>query len=87
MQIDLLWCRRPLLLRGWASPRIQDDPISRDPVDTGVDLRIDQLLGEGTVGTTWLRIYPHGHHLMAERLNPVAKKGTRPSALPAITIG
>jgi hypothetical protein len=32
---------------------IQGDSMSKDPMDTGVDLRLTQLLGEGTVGTTW----------------------------------
>jgi hypothetical protein len=46
--------------------------MSKDHVDTGVDLHIAQLLGEGK---TWLLIHPHGHHPLMERLNPAAEKG------------
>jgi hypothetical protein len=49
--------------------------MSKDPVDTGVDLHIVQLLRVGTVGTTWPCIHPHGHLPLVERLNPVAEKG------------
>jgi hypothetical protein len=49
--------------------------MSKDNMVPGVDLRITQLLREGTSGTTWPRIHPHGRLPLMERGNPVAKKG------------
>jgi hypothetical protein len=44
------------------------DP-GEDLVDPGVDLRITQLLEEGTDWTTWPRIHPHCSRSLMERLN------------------
>jgi hypothetical protein len=44
-------------------------------MNPGVDLYVAQPIGEGTIGTTWPRIHPHGHFLLMERLNPAAKEG------------
>jgi hypothetical protein len=49
--------------------------MSKDPVDLSVDLCIAQLLEEGTIGTTWHRIHPHGHLPLIEQLNPTTEKG------------
>jgi hypothetical protein len=46
-------------------------------MDTGVDLRIAQLLKEGMIRTTWPRIHPHGDHPLAERLDLLAEKGSQ----------
>jgi hypothetical protein len=35
--------------------------MNKDPLDLRVDLRIIQLGGEETVGTTWPQIHPHCH--------------------------
>jgi hypothetical protein len=43
----------PFPLVGGAGPKIQIGPMSKDPVDPGVDLSITQLLREGTAETTW----------------------------------
>jgi hypothetical protein len=74
MLTNLPWCCRPLPLGGGADPKTQINPVSKDHVDPGVDLCIVQLIGEGTLGTTWPRIPPHGSHLLIERLYPVAEK-------------
>jgi hypothetical protein len=60
--------------------------MSRDPVDPGVDLCIIQFLEEGTVETTWPWVHPHGCRLLMERMNPVAEKGSRPSAPPTVIV-
>jgi hypothetical protein len=44
-------------------------------LDLGADLRITQLLREGTVGAIWPQIYPHGDHPLTGWLNPAAEKG------------
>jgi hypothetical protein len=49
--------------------------MSNDPSDLSVDLRIVQLYGEGTVGTTWSRVHPHGHLSLVEWLDTVVDKG------------
>jgi hypothetical protein len=46
-----------------------------DPVDLGVDLRIAQLIGKGTIGTTWPRIHRHGRLPLMDWLNPAAEQG------------
>jgi DNA-binding HxlR family transcriptional regulator len=46
-------------------------------MEPGVDLHIIQLLGKGTVVTTWLRIHPHVSRMLTEQLNTVAKKGSQ----------
>jgi hypothetical protein len=51
--------------------------MSKDPSDSSVDLHIFQLYGEGTVGTTWPWIHPHGHSSLMELLDPTAKKGPK----------
>jgi hypothetical protein len=51
--------------------------MSKDPSDLGVDLRIAQLCGEGMVGTTWPRIYPHGHSSLTEQLHPMSEKSQK----------
>jgi hypothetical protein len=51
--------------------------MSKNPSDPGVDLPITQLYGEGTVGTTWPQIHPHGHSSLTERLDLTAKKGPK----------
>jgi hypothetical protein len=61
--------------------------MSKDPVDTGIDLHIAQLLREGKVGTNGPRIHTHGRHPLAERLNLVVEKGPHPLALPTTTVG
>jgi hypothetical protein len=48
--------------------------MSKDPSDPGVDLHAVQLYGEGTTGTTWPRIHPHGHLSPAEWLDATADK-------------
>jgi hypothetical protein len=49
--------------------------MSKDPSDPGIDHRIAQLYGEGTVGTTWPQIQPHGHSSPMEHLDLAAEKG------------
>jgi hypothetical protein len=49
--------------------------MSENPLDPGVDLRITQLYGEGTIVTTWPRVHPHSHLSLAEWFNEVADKG------------
>jgi hypothetical protein len=39
-----------------------------------VDLCIAQLYDEGTVGTTWPQVHPHGHFLLMEQLDMMAEK-------------
>jgi hypothetical protein len=51
--------------------------MSRNPPNLGVDLRIIQLYGEGTNGTTWPWIHPHSHFSLMESLNVVADKGPK----------
>jgi hypothetical protein len=48
--------------------------MSKDPSDLGVDLHTFQFYEEGTVGTIWLRIHPHGHDSPVEWLDAVADK-------------
>jgi hypothetical protein len=49
--------------------------MSKDPSDPGVALRITELCGEGTIGTTWPQIHLHGHFSMVEQLDPVTERG------------
>jgi hypothetical protein len=56
------------------TPRFRMPPISKDPTNPGVDDYISKLIRQGTVGTTWPQIHPHGHLLLTERLNAAAKK-------------
>jgi hypothetical protein len=52
--------------------------MSKDPSDSGVDLRIAQLYREeGTVGTTWPQIHLYGHSSLTEWLDPRGKKGLK----------
>jgi hypothetical protein len=58
-----------------AKAKIQFSPMSKDPSDLGVDLRIAQLCREGEVETTWPRLHPQGHLSPMKRLDPAAEKG------------
>jgi hypothetical protein len=49
--------------------------MSKNPSDLRVDIRIGQINREGTIGTTWPQIHPHGHFSLMEQLNPTTEKG------------
>jgi hypothetical protein len=66
---------RPLPLEGQSWSQDSDQPMSKNPLDLGVDLCIAQLYGEGTTGTIWPWIHPFGHLSPMKELDPVAEKG------------
>jgi hypothetical protein len=49
--------------------------MSKDHVDSGVDLSITKFLGEWVVMTTLPLIHPRGHPPLMKQLNPMAEKG------------
>jgi hypothetical protein len=49
--------------------------MSKDPPDSGVDLRIVQLYVEWMIEITWPRIHPHSYLSLVEWLDAAADKG------------
>jgi hypothetical protein len=58
--------------------------MSKDPSDLGVDPHTVLLYREGTIGTTWPQIHPHGHLSPVVWLDAAVDKGPHLSThLPA----
>jgi hypothetical protein len=53
--------------------------MNKDHLDPSVDLRTDQLYGEGTVRTAQPWIHPHVHLPSVEWLDVATDEGPRPS--------
>jgi hypothetical protein len=62
-------------------------PECEDPPNLGVDLRIVQLGGEGTVGATRPWVHPHCRHPPPVCLNVVTDEGPHPSTRLGASVG